>query len=642
MPVSPYVNLARAAVGQGLGMGWGDEGEAWLRSKLGDEDYQAALKKIRQDYGQYSAENPWTAGAAELAGGVLPGVVAMLVPGGQIAGATQLSRAGLGSLARLGGLGALTGAVSGAGAAPDESRVAGATSGALLGGALGVTLPSAIRAGSSGTSWLRDRLASAPQRVEERAAAKLAAALDRGKMTPVQLEQVFRADRPSMLPSTGTPPPDIPSVLANASPALTARAKAVIRRPGEGSLLLEDALNTQRAGTKARVAAQVKQGLKAGDYYDDLQALQDEMKTRAGPLYQQAFAHGEVTDPAVLAFLDRDVFKKGMAAANESLNTRGIKTDFSKATVENLDHVKQGLDRLIEAETDPVTQRMTGRGRDISLAKKDFLAELDRVVPDYELARGVYAGGAELRSAMNKGLNTWATTPPELVEKAVASMNPGELAAYRTGVARKLYGAITEPSGNANSAHKIIGSLDTQKKLAPLFDNPGEFALFKAAMEREAQLFQQSGKALGGSDTAGNLAEAAADLAEDHAIPTAIHRGMLWGWGNGVASLVSSAINKGGMSEKFSNKLAQMLSSSDPHEVAAVVKLLEEQTAKQAPKELRRAAIEGGAVTGATSGLWPAPAGPDTSTSVKDVLSQESPNELAQMLKAEEEAAKKP
>ena len=31
-PVDPYVGAARAALGQGLGMGWGDEAEAWLRT----------------------------------------------------------------------------------------------------------------------------------------------------------------------------------------------------------------------------------------------------------------------------------------------------------------------------------------------------------------------------------------------------------------------------------------------------------------------------------------------------------------------------------------------------------------------------------------------------------------------------------
>lgn len=65
-------NLGRAAL-QGLGMGWGDEGEAWLRSKLG-EDYDEALKRIRKEYGQYAKDNPMTALGAEFAGGVIPGL----------------------------------------------------------------------------------------------------------------------------------------------------------------------------------------------------------------------------------------------------------------------------------------------------------------------------------------------------------------------------------------------------------------------------------------------------------------------------------------------------------------------------------------------------------------------------------------
>ena len=50
-------NLARAAIGQGLGMGWGDEAEAWLRAKSGEGDYEQNLSKIRKEYGQFSKEN---------------------------------------------------------------------------------------------------------------------------------------------------------------------------------------------------------------------------------------------------------------------------------------------------------------------------------------------------------------------------------------------------------------------------------------------------------------------------------------------------------------------------------------------------------------------------------------------------------
>ena len=45
-PVDPYLNTARAVLGQGVGMGWGEEAEAWLRSKLGKINSVDGGKKL--------------------------------------------------------------------------------------------------------------------------------------------------------------------------------------------------------------------------------------------------------------------------------------------------------------------------------------------------------------------------------------------------------------------------------------------------------------------------------------------------------------------------------------------------------------------------------------------------------------------
>ena len=91
------LGAARAAIGQGLGMGWGDEAEAWLRAKSGEGTYEQNLAKIRNEYGQYSKENPFVSGVAEFAGGAIPGVAAMMIPGGQGAGAAVGPGAAAGS-----------------------------------------------------------------------------------------------------------------------------------------------------------------------------------------------------------------------------------------------------------------------------------------------------------------------------------------------------------------------------------------------------------------------------------------------------------------------------------------------------------------------------------------------------------------
>ena len=73
-----FGNLARATLGQGLAMGWGDELEAKLRSLRGPETYEEELAMIQDSYNKFYEENPGTALTSELAGGFLPTVAAMV------------------------------------------------------------------------------------------------------------------------------------------------------------------------------------------------------------------------------------------------------------------------------------------------------------------------------------------------------------------------------------------------------------------------------------------------------------------------------------------------------------------------------------------------------------------------------------
>lgn len=584
------------AIGQGLGMGYGDEAEAWLRARAGQGSYEDNVKRIRDEYKQYADTNPFTANTVELASGIAPGLAAMFVPGGQPAGAAITARAVSSPLTKLMqaqatkniSLGAATGAAAAQGKSEQPGLSGDSISGALMGGVMGGIIPPALSAMGYAGRWLK-RFRPSEATTTYQAAGKINNALQDANLTPSALGTTYQVNQ-----ALG-----VPAVVANLDPRLARQATDALRhsdsRVGAG---IESILQRQQAGTRDRVMTQVNKGLKSGNYYDDLAELEKEMKARSAPLYDDAYTHGEVTDPKVLSFLERDVFKKGMQEANESLNTRGIKTDLNVPTVENLDHVKRGLDALIEKETDPITGKMTSKGRDLVGAKTEFLDALDIAVPSYGLARGVFAGGAELRDAMRTGLNDWSRMPTEKVAKLVAGMHDGERAALRTGVARHLYDRIAGPSTSGNSAQKIIGSPDTQAKLRPLFDSDGEFNLFRAALEREAQLYQQSRGILSkGSNSISS------ELTDDKAIPTAIHRGMLWGWGNGLASLVSSAINKGSLNNEVAGKMAKMLSAGTPHEVAAVVKQLEEQASEAARRTVSHQRGTGGAIYGVVNSL---------------------------------------
>ena len=649
---------ARAVLGQGLAMGWGDEGEAWLRSKLGNEDYEPTLKKIRQEYGQYSDENPWTSGIGEFVGGALPGVATMLVPGAQGLGAAQLGRTSMQGLAKLGGMGAITGAVSGAGGVTEGNRLDGAGAGALMGGTLGVAIPAGMRSSSAAYKWLAERLRPTEARSTARATEKMLSALEREQMTPTRMEQAFRTDRPSSLPYTGKPGVDVPSVLANVSQELSDQAQTVIKHKNPASRALQQKLKDQRSGTKAHADEQIKHALSPKDNaYAEADDLAAALRAKAKTSYDAAYNVGVIDDPQILSVLDTpemfsafNLAKKyasGKAAIAKLQGKDPSKYELPevyKATVDpvtkamtfevkalpdvrTLDYMKKALDADVKAgylSDDAAKKATAGNTQDLRNLLRDRLKDL---VPEYRQALQEYAGDAEVIKALDTGLNKWSTMPFEQTQKLLSGMSKGEKEAFRTGVARNLHKQITGPTGDSNSA-QLLGSIKLQERLRPLFDNPAEAELLRTALQRDAQLFEQTGKILKG------VSGGADDLAEDKSIPTAIHRGILWGWGNGLASLVTDAINRGGISEQTAGKLAKMLSADNPTDVAAVVKSLEAYTAGQVPKLAQRAVLERGAVTGAVSALPPAPPAGDDGSTLEGKVAAEEPNELEMRLKA--------
>ena len=657
-------NLGRTAL-QGLGMGWGDEGEAWLRSKLG-EDYDEALKRIRSEYGQYAKDNPMTALGAEFAGGVIPG----LATAGISTGATTA-----GTLARMGALGAATGAVSGAGSAEEGNRGSGAISGGVIGGGLGVGIPAAMRGAGAAGKWLAERkaaynmpddvagstieqrLAAMPEAIRNSVGSKMTAAMAESDIKPADLTRIAGEDAARK----------IPSVVANADNALSDLAESVAQRTGKGARKVEDTLTAQRLGSKERAYEQASKALKPGNYYADEEAMVKGLRDKAKTMYDNAYSVGEVNDPKILSILELPEMKNAYATARKIADA-----DASAAVVRGEDPAKYLLRDVYKASVDPVTKAMTFTTqtlpdvRTLDYMKKALDAQIksgyksddasvlanmnamkdirnglrDRlkdVVPEYKAALKEYGGDSEVINALRAGMNEFKSMDHEQVAKMVAGMGDAEKQAFRTGVARDIYSKIMDPSGNFNAAQRVFGSPETQQKLRPLFNSDGEFKLFKAAMERESQLFNQSNKILGGAQTAKRL-QMQGVLEDQPGMGSAIGNAVTGGWKQGLVGLVKGAIDSGKMTEKTAARLADMLMAKDPHEVAAVVKLLEAHAAEQAPKVIKAGQRQTGAVTGATIASAPAPRvyrqdsidegtntdGPDIESDIEEDLKRQS------------------
>lgn len=660
-PVDPLMGGARAAVGQGLMMGWGDEAEAWLRSKLGEGEYKDLVNKIRKEYGTYSEQNPISSALLEFGGGVAPGVAAMMLPGGQPAGAAQLTTAGGSALARLAGrpivksaaAGATTGAVSGAGSATEGERGSGALSGTAYGTAFGLAIPAAIRTSGGVKDWLSERLFPSEAKTFERASKKMTESLGEAGMVPADISKRMAENRALGVPAT----------VANTEAALADLAETVAQRTGKGTRRIEKTISQQQAGTKERVYQQVRKGLKPDDYYSEEERLISDLRSKSAPAYKQAYAVGEVDDPQIMDMLAlpqfrgvwataRSIAEADAAAAKVNAMRSGeafdpsefklrdiyevirdpktgnpvdVKITGTVPDVRTLDYMKRALDAQISAgyrSDNAATLASANAYKDLRNALRDRTKE---VVPEYNAALQTYKGDKEILDSLRAGYNDFGKMDHEEVIKLVANMSPAEKEAFRTGVVRDIYGKLFTTSRNIN-AGAILNAPEMQAKLQPLFDSPAHFRLFQAATEREGQLFEQANRILKGSQTGKRMAMREKFEDGGEGFTQAAAQAITGGWKSSLTGMASRALYKTTMTEDMADKLATMLMSKDPKEVAAVVKILEDYAERAAPKAAAATRRELGATTGTTIGFPPAPMGErDQGTIESDIKGSKAP-----------------
>jgi hypothetical protein len=519
--------------------------------------------------------------------------------------------------------GGVTGAISGAGAAKEGERMQGAKTGAIIGTAAGTALPAVMRTGRAGSQWLRSRLASSDGAVDSQAAQKVNRALQQQNMTPQQAAQKVAEDKAMGVPST----------LANTGKRTVALTEVLAQRPGTAPEIVENALEGQRLGARERTYGQVRQAISPGDFYGEETKLVEQLRRQADTLYDKAYEFGAVNDGRIQDVLQHPRFQGFYNKAREIADTEAMSArlrgeDPSKfqlaeiytvdpngvavltkvPDVRTLDYIKRGIDATIDAGF---------RGQGMSTAEANALKDLRKVFVNtideatggvdspYFKARQVYSGDMEVLDAMRKGMDDFNKLDHEEIIKLVKDMTPTEKEAFRTGAVRNIYSRIMSPSQNINAAQRVIGAPEMQAKLQPLFDSPEKFDLFKAALERESQLFQQSNQILGNSATFRRQA-ANAEFNENDA--GAFVGDMISGGGffNSITNAAARLARSAQMSDEVAGKTAKLLMSSDPADVAAAVKLLEDEAAKAIPRELAFNAAELGAITG-TSAAFPSP-----------------------------------
>ena len=607
-------NLGRA-VGQGLGLGFGDEAIARVRAKMEGRPYEEVVKEEREAYQRFQEKNPFTALGTELVSGIVPTVGMALIPGagtpGAVMGAGRMGMAASklsqymprfmkGPMGKAAGTAAATGAVAGAGSAVEGERTGGATEGAVTGAILGPTVAKGIQLGGKGITAVKNAFKPSPGAVEQRATNKVLEAMGRDEMDPAALRAKMLADQKLGVQST----------ILDAAPSLSTLGEAVVTRPGPGRKILGTGLNERLEGGREAAASRALKDIGKGvDYTAQEDKLIGTLRSNANNLYDTAYAHGSVDDTRILKVLEDDTFKKAFkeAQAISSKEARAAELrgedpsrfklndiyDLDKdgnmisvgkiPDVRTLDYIKRGIDALIDKG-----YKGEGMGKAEANALKDlrkaYIGVIDQNVPEYAVARAKYAGDMEVLDALRLGRTDYLSPKmlPNEAKKLVDGMSEAERDALRAGVAQSLLTKVMDSPQQINAAQRIIGAPATRKRLEALFQDPNEYKVFEAALQRESELFRNAQDIVRGSRTA-NKTEALKDLKA----------------GNGIFDIAGEAVDiasgspgsvvgrvlkylqaRTSLDEKTAGEVAKMLKSGTTQEVDDTLKRLEASSAK--------------------------------------------------------------
>lgn len=592
-PLEPTVAPfhARTAIGQGLMMGGGDELEAWVRSKLSGRPYEEVRQDIMKDVKGFAEKYPASAATQEFAGAALPFAAAAFFPPLEALAGPRAA----GALANMGKylaynparpilsgakVGTTAGTAGGALSAEPGGRLEGSLTGAVGGGAFGSLFPLLAKATGNIGGFLGRQLMGESERGAQSEAAR-------------KMGEEFRAEGLDFPTLMGNMRQDerlgVPSSLAHYLPSTT---EAIIAKSGtpEANKLATSILEKQR-GSTGRIQEKFRDKLRPKNYFAEEENLTKELRSNANTLYENAYAHGEVDDPRIMEVLNNPTFKKAYEEARNIAETEASAAKLSGGDasqfalkevyypkevkpgifelelreipdVRTLDYIKRGLDSIIERgyKGDGMSSAQANALKDL---RNKFVGAIDENVPEYAAARSKYAGDLEVRDALRMGMKDFNKLKEEEINKFMSTASGAEKEAFQTGAMRYLQDTIFD---KPNAAGSILRSDKLGNKLQAMFDSPEEYALIKAALEKEALFYSRANQSLAGSRT----------TPKAEAIERVTDAKPAEGLGNLVGSITRFLIHG---EDKFSpqvlGKMADMLNSGTPEQVAAVVRAIE-------------------------------------------------------------------
>jgi hypothetical protein len=594
-PGVPYSGPVEAlrSIGQGLTFGTLDEIEAAVRTgAISGPEYERQRNLLREQQKQFGQDMPIVKTGLEIGGSLIApfGIakqVSRMAPTTQsaIIGETVLGQAARGTAA-----GAATGAASGYGFAEKDAG-SDAVVGGIFGGLLGGSVPIVVdKAGS----LIKNVLNSAGIGDQQTAASKmLANAFQKDNLTPTEVQQAL-----DELRKIGVPNPVIADLgkslndLAYSAYVVQSKAKG-----GTESFLVNRMIDQPNDIVKGLVEkAGLAKNVNGFEYLEALTANQSRLASQA---YPEAYRLAVDATP-FRKYVDRPVFQKAYEEAVKRAGVYGNKLpplsairNAQSVPTDILHQIKIGLDRVVDAETDPLTKKMTGYGGDVSKVKTEFNDLIKSLNPDYAKANAEFADAERIKNAFKMGEDYQRLDPAEAAAK-IKKLNSDEKEAFRLGVMADVNNRLGNFKGG-DFSKQIFKSENQKLLLRNAFPDQASYTEFSQYVKALGQQGSTKQRILGGSRTDENRAvrdeaNLLGSLAQGAATgdPLAMLR-------TGGQALLSRAK---GISSETSEALQKRLFTVDPIEQTAILQELNRRS-----RQPRTGLLTGAAAIGSATGI---------------------------------------
>lgn len=397
---------------------------------------------------------------------------------------------------------ALYGGVSGATGAEPGQAGSGAVKGALAGTFGGLLGEGAGRYALEPTTRPIGRLFGAPQAP---APADNAIVKAVGKNGPDNNAQLSEAQGLNL-----------PMTLADTNPELRSLTGAAVRRSPSASGIAENVLIPRNRGQIDRFSEAINRDLgPIGNVPQISQDLQAAARTKAGPLYDQAYAAPPVNDPELTALLNNPQMKPAYDAANMFREqdatlaaARGQPVppplaNPSAPDIRTLDYIKRGLDGKIRTAFTGGDPQAAMSGPFYKDARNIILNKADAASPAYAQARLSYGGPMRAMDALEAGQK--AVRPGMTADQLgvdLGKIGPGDMPQIQLGYRSGLMDQASNIRTSGNPYEATLGTPNAEAKLGTVFpDNPNVNRLLRQR-DLEAQMQATSNDIIGNSKTA--------------------------------------------------------------------------------------------------------------------------------------------